>query len=82
MGRDFWVSRKSAVFQKHRILLTVFFTIGYISVSHSSVSVLLAVTSVLLAVISVLMAVISVLAVTVTSGAVNAVIGGGGGSRT
>ena len=74
MGRDFWVSRKSAVFQKHRILLTVFFTIGYISVSHSSVSVLLAVTSVL-------MAVASVLAVAVTSGAVNAVIGGGGGSR-
>ena len=74
MGRDFWVSRKSAVFQKHRILLTVFFTIGYISVSHSSVSVLLAVTSVL-------MAVTSVLAVAVTSGAVNAVIGGGGGSR-
>ena len=66
MGRDFWVSRKSAMFQKHRILLTVFFTIGYISVSHSSVSVLLAVTSVLMA---------------VTSGAVNAVIGGGGGSR-
>ena len=75
MGRDFWVSRKSAVFQKHRILLTVFFTIGYISVSHSSVSVLLAVTSVL-------MAVTSVLAITVTSSAVNAVIGGGGGSRT
>ena len=74
MGRDFWVSRKSAVFQKHRILLTVFFTIGDISVSHSSVSVLLAVTSVL-------MAVTSVLAVAVTSGAVNAVIGGGGGSR-
>ena len=74
MGRDFWVSRKSAVFQKHRILLTVFFTIGYISVSHSSVSVLLAVTSVL-------MAVTSVLAVAVTSGAVHAVIGGGGGSR-
>ena len=74
MGRDFWVSRKSAVFQKHRILLTVFFTIGYISVSHSSVSVLLAVTSVL-------MAVTSVLAVAVTSGAVNAVIGGGGGNR-
>ena len=74
MGRDFWVSRKSAVFQKHRILLTVFFTIGYISVSHSSVSVLLAVTSVL-------MAVTSVLVIAVTSGAVNAVIGGGGGSR-
>ena len=74
MGRDFWVSRKSTVFQKYRILLTVFFTIGYISVSHSSVSVLLAVTSVL-------MAVTSVLAVAVTSGAVNAVIGGGGGSR-